>query len=117
MSTEDEVKALQAAGIPVDSQCNAKTGLLFVRPTTTRETNIFRWFAEASGPLECHQKPVDSRAQSTRSLPGRSQREERPQVVTRNYGKNAGDALNSHLGVSPLNKHAIFSPLWIDALR
>lgn len=45
MSTEDEVKALLAAGIPVDSQCNPKSGLLFVHLTKTREANFFRWFA------------------------------------------------------------------------
>jgi hypothetical protein len=49
MSAEDEIAALRAAGIPVDSQCNAKYGLLFIRSTKTGEANLFRWFARDIG--------------------------------------------------------------------
>lgn len=46
MSAEEEIAALRAAGIPVDSKCNAEWGFLFIRSTRTGEANFFRWFAE-----------------------------------------------------------------------
>lgn len=46
MSADEEIAALRAAGIPVDSRCNAESGFLFIRSTRTGEANFFRWFAE-----------------------------------------------------------------------
>lgn len=47
MDAEAEVKALRAAGIPVDALGNAERGFLFVRSTSNwrNRFNIFRWFA------------------------------------------------------------------------
>jgi hypothetical protein len=45
MSGNDEIAALQAAGIPVDAQCIAESGFLFVRASRDGRSNFFRWFA------------------------------------------------------------------------
>ncbi|MGJ7524725.1 hypothetical protein [Variovorax sp. GB1P17] len=45
MSASEEIEALRAAGIPVDAQCNAEFGFLFVRASVDKKTNYFRWFA------------------------------------------------------------------------
>lgn len=45
MSGNDEIAALRAAGIPVDAQCIAVSGFLFVRASRDSRSNFFRWFA------------------------------------------------------------------------
>ncbi|UVH54752.1 hypothetical protein NWF24_18085 [Variovorax paradoxus] len=47
METNAEIRALRAAGIPVDALGNAERGFLFVRFSDgwRNRANIFRWFA------------------------------------------------------------------------
>jgi hypothetical protein len=40
-----ELKALQAAGIPVDRLGVAESGFLFIRASRDCQSRIFRWFA------------------------------------------------------------------------
>lgn len=61
IGADEEIAALRAAGIPVDSRCNAESGFLFIRSTRTGEANFFRWFAEGIGDTTA--------AFSTRPLP------------------------------------------------
>ena len=49
LSLRDEIAALRAAGIPVDSLGNAQFGFLFIRTggNSQNRKNTFRWFASS----------------------------------------------------------------------
>lgn len=53
LDTEAKVKALRAAGVPVDAEGNARQGFLFVRSGDgyRSQVSIFRWFPDEVGQI------------------------------------------------------------------
>lgn len=49
MSTQAEVAALRAAGVPVDEGCEVAVGFLFLRWQRATNRTVFRWFARTPG--------------------------------------------------------------------
>ncbi|QRF62533.1 hypothetical protein [Variovorax sp. UC122_21] len=49
MSTQEEVAALRAAGVPVDDRGEVTVGFLFLRWQRATNRMVFRWFARTPG--------------------------------------------------------------------
>ncbi|WP_395316822.1 hypothetical protein [Variovorax sp. UC74_104] len=76
LDTDARVKALRAAGVPVDAEGNARQGFLFVRSGDGYRSmvDIFRWFPDEVSPI--------SRDAATMAKPLREQRAAPPQGNT-----------------------------------